>query len=86
MILKTKHKFYLITHSKNKIKFEDMTCPHRGGPLTHGEISEDILICPWHKKKKRRCKIELYSMPYIINKKEIMIFVSEFERIIKYPM
>lgn len=75
-----------MTLSKNKIKFEDMTCPHRGGPLTHGDQNEDSLICPWHKKKKRRCEIELYSMPYIINNKEVMIFVSEFERLIKIPM
>lgn len=24
------------------------TCPHRGGPLGEGELSEGIVTCPWH--------------------------------------
>ena len=24
------------------------TCPHRGGPLHAGEVSEGIVRCPWH--------------------------------------
>jgi len=24
------------------------TCPHRGGPLGEGELSESVITCPWH--------------------------------------
>jgi len=24
------------------------TCPHRGGPLSEGMLTEDEVICPWH--------------------------------------
>ena len=24
------------------------TCPHRGGPLSGGEVDEYEVICPWH--------------------------------------
>lgn len=23
-------------------------CPHRGGPLGHGALHENWLVCPWH--------------------------------------
>ena len=26
----------------------DETCPHRGGPLHEGSITDGILMCPWH--------------------------------------
>jgi len=26
----------------------DNTCPHAGGPLGEGKLSEDIIECPWH--------------------------------------
>ena len=24
------------------------TCPHRGGPLAHGALHDNMLVCPWH--------------------------------------
>lgn len=26
----------------------DHKCPHRGGPLSNGELSPDRVTCPWH--------------------------------------
>lgn len=26
----------------------DNVCPHMGGPLGDGELSENIVTCPWH--------------------------------------
>jgi nitrite reductase (NADH) small subunit len=24
------------------------TCPHSGGPLGHGALHDNMLVCPWH--------------------------------------
>lgn len=26
----------------------DDTCPHRGGPLSEGEVEIEVVTCPWH--------------------------------------
>lgn len=26
----------------------DNTCPHRGGPLSEGDLIGEELVCPWH--------------------------------------
>jgi nitrite reductase (NADH) small subunit/3-phenylpropionate/trans-cinnamate dioxygenase ferredoxin subunit len=26
----------------------DDTCPHRGGPLSEGELAGTVVTCPWH--------------------------------------
>ena len=26
----------------------DDTCPHRGGPLSDGELEGEVVTCPWH--------------------------------------
>ena len=27
----------------------DDTCPHRGGPLSEGELEGEVVTCPWHR-------------------------------------
>ena len=27
----------------------DDTCPHRGGPLSEGELDGEVVTCPWHR-------------------------------------
>ncbi len=29
----------------------DDTCPHRGGPLSEGEVEREVVTCPWHGAK-----------------------------------
>src|SRR5437879_4000512 len=29
----------------------DNTCPHEGGPLGEGELSGEVVTCPWHNTK-----------------------------------
>ena len=26
----------------------DDSCPHRGGPLSEGEVEREVVTCPWH--------------------------------------
>ena len=29
----------------------DDTCPHRGGPLSEGDLEGEVVTCPWHGSK-----------------------------------
>jgi nitrite reductase/ring-hydroxylating ferredoxin subunit len=35
-------------HTSDGFFASDNTCPHRGGPLTEGDLSGNEITCPWH--------------------------------------
>lgn len=41
-------KQYAICNVDGQLYALDGICPHSGGPLGHGALHGDILVCPWH--------------------------------------
>ena len=37
-----------IYHTKNGFFATDNVCPHRGGPLSEGDVIDNEIVCPWH--------------------------------------
>ena len=37
-----------LCHTASGIFAVDNTCPHRGGPLSEGDIIGNEVVCPWH--------------------------------------
>jgi nitrite reductase/ring-hydroxylating ferredoxin subunit len=37
-----------VYHSASGFFATDDACPHRGGPLSEGDILGDEIVCPWH--------------------------------------
>src|SRR3954467_13981563 len=35
-------------HTERGFFASDNVCPHRGGPLTEGDLIGEEIICPWH--------------------------------------
>ena len=35
-------------HTANGFFASDNTCPHRGGPLSEGDVLGNEIVCPWH--------------------------------------
>jgi len=35
-------------HTANGFFATDNTCPHRGGPLSEGDVLGNEITCPWH--------------------------------------
>ncbi|MEQ5055922.1 Rieske 2Fe-2S domain-containing protein [Klebsiella michiganensis] len=84
VVLKTTNKFIRVFRcQKGSLMFTDMTCPHRGGPLTHGIENEEFIVCPWHKQKTKKCRIQSLDIPYVENGKTILIGIQGVERFIK---
>ncbi len=41
----------------------DDTCTHRGGPLSEGQVQEDVVTCPWHGAKFKVTSGEVLGPP-----------------------
>jgi nitrite reductase/ring-hydroxylating ferredoxin subunit len=70
--------FYAISQKPGQVTLFDMTCPHRGGPLTHGfYTNEDRIVCPWHGSRCNREKIERRTQPAIRNGDSVLFFTEQ---------
>jgi nitrite reductase/ring-hydroxylating ferredoxin subunit len=68
--------YFRIEVRGEQIALIDMTCPHRGGPLTHGHCDGEHIVCPWHGGRIKRRKLERSSLPVIQTAREV-IFVLD---------
>jgi len=39
---------YLVLDVDGELRVTDARCPHKGGPLAEGLVSDDVVTCPWH--------------------------------------
>ncbi len=85
LLIKTKNKFIKAEIENHELRLTDMTCMHRGGPLTHGISINGRISCPWHGKKAMACKLKTIDMPSVVNNGKVMIVVQGFEKTLKLP-
>lgn len=82
-VIKTVSKYIQMQRDKNgQIQFKDMTCQHRGGPLTHGVEDNDSVTCPWHGKKTKKCRIYYLDIAFVESVNTVWVGLQEFERLI----
>jgi nitrite reductase/ring-hydroxylating ferredoxin subunit len=72
----TKTHYFKIEHRADSIALIDMTCPHRGGPLTHGTCDADRVVCPWHGGRVSLRNLAQRTQPTITTSDRVM-FVLE---------
>lgn len=82
-VIKAAGKYIQMQRDENgQIKFKDMTCQHRGGPLTHGTEDNESVICPWHGKKTKKCRILYLNIAFVENASTLWVGLQDFERLI----
>jgi nitrite reductase/ring-hydroxylating ferredoxin subunit len=49
-VIEVEHKgdLYAICNAGGELRALSGVCPHEGGPLGQGTVTEGILVCPWH--------------------------------------
>lgn len=72
----TTHGFFKVDQNDDGIQLINMTCPHRGGPLTHATDGGNYLICPWHKRKCSKIKLQAQLMPTIMTDKYVFFILG----------
>ncbi|NMZ44238.1 Rieske 2Fe-2S domain-containing protein [Pseudomonas oryzihabitans] len=83
LLIKTSEKYIQITQSSlGEIHMRDMTCSHRGGPLTHGVEVNGVITCPWHRLRTEACKLKTLAIPYVRHRNYLWIGLDTFERVI----
>ena len=72
----TKTEFFKITNENGHFTLIDMTCPHRGGPLTHGRCNGETIVCPWHHGKHRLRKVIRRTKPAVTTPEQVIFIVN----------
>lgn len=72
----TKTRFFKIERRVGAVALIDMTCPHRGGPLTHGTCDADRVVCPWHGGRITTRKLKLHTQPTITTSDRVMFVLD----------
>jgi 3-phenylpropionate/trans-cinnamate dioxygenase ferredoxin component len=47
-LVEVNHKRIALFNADGRYYAVDDTCPHRGGPLSEGELEGGAVVCPWH--------------------------------------
>jgi nitrite reductase/ring-hydroxylating ferredoxin subunit len=47
-VVEVKHKRIAVFNAGGRYYALDDTCPHRGAPLSEGELEGAAVVCPWH--------------------------------------
>lgn len=75
-ILVDDRRLFLFTAREQPCVVDD-TCPHRGGPLSFGEIDEEAqtLKCKWHDMRHGLCRLKDKAAPSILNNGTLTIYL-----------
>lgn len=68
--------YFKIDRRDDAVSLLDMTCPHRGGPLTHGTCEGDRVVCPWHGGRIPLRRLAQRTFPTIKTTDQIMFIVD----------
>ena len=69
----------IVAHTKGNFYALDNRCPHKGGPLCLGRISDRSIICPWHGARFELQSGRLLEGPNCKNLKNYIVQVNQDE-------
>ncbi|WP_434605140.1 Rieske 2Fe-2S domain-containing protein [Pseudomonas sp. R1-7] len=75
-------KTYFLKRHPHSTQLLPTECPHRGGPLHMGDVTQDgqSVICPWHDNAYKLCNLEKKSLPTVRVRNVISTVVGENNR------